>query len=392
MPTLPSHLPERRTISPEHFLYPQVLRECEGITTPAVWPEEAADGWRCTCGCENDPTAASCAACGVSLGWLRVHFDRTHLAEEQSAHEQQRATARIESRNREKRRAARKHTTAALALLAAVAAVLIGLILLISLVISPAVAYHDAEALRDSGSYLAAAARFEALGKPDEAAACHRLHAEAISGKPDVYAVTTADCPCFRITADGVLSVHPEKIEASGLATDPFVIPDVVDDVLVRALDDLCLMNCTTLVSVIIPDSVTAIGERCFFKCTAMKSVSLPARLTSLGERAFINCTSLESLTLPAGITEVPIRLCNNCTSLRTVTLPDTVTAIGAYAFSSCSALETIDLPAACREIGDYAFSDCGALTAATYKGRLADLAVGTCCDDLLAVLVSTED
>ena len=388
---LQNHLPEKRTISPEHFLYPQVLRECEGVTTPAVWPEEAADGWRCTCGCENEPTAASCAACGVGLDWLREHFDRTYLAERQAAHEGQRAADRIESRNREKRRTARKHTARALALLAAVAAVLIGIILVISLVISPAIAYRKAASLRDSGSYLAAAAQFEALGKPEEAAECHLLHARAISGKTDVYAVTTADCPCFSITAGGALSVDPDKFEASGLDLQRFVIPDVVDDILVSSLAEHGFMNCDELVSVVVPPSVTAIGERCFFKCTSMTSVTLPDTVTSLGERAFINCSALETLTIPAGVTAVPIRLCNNCTSLREVNLPDGITVIGDYAFSSCSALETIDLPAACRSVGDYAFSDCGSLASALYRGKRADLTVGEYCDDFLAVLTCQE-
>lgn len=388
---LQNHLPERREISREHFLYPQVLRECEGVTTPAVWPEEAADGWRCTCGCENAPDKIACAACGVGLDWLREHFNRSYLAGQQAANEQQRTADRIEARTREKRRTARRRTVRLGVILAAAAAVLVGIILVISLVISPAVAYRKAGSLRDSGAFLEAAERFEALGKHGEAAACHRLHAEAISGKTDVYAVTSADCPWFRITADGALSVDSTALDGSGLDLQTFIIPDVVDDILVSSLAERGLMNCEGLVSVVIPPSVTAIGERCFFKCTSMTSVTLPDSITSLGERAFINCSALETLTIPAGVTAVPIRLCNNCTSLREVKLPDGITAIGDYAFSSCSALETIDLPAACRSVGDYAFSDCGSLVSAHYRGKRADLSVGAYCDDFLAVLTYEE-
>ena len=120
---LQNHLPERREISREHFLYPQVLRECEGVTTPAVWPEEAADGWRCTCGCENAPDKIACAACGVGLDWLREHFNRSYLAGQQAANEQQRAADRIEARTREKRRTARRRTVRLGVILAAAAAV-----------------------------------------------------------------------------------------------------------------------------------------------------------------------------------------------------------------------------------------------------------------------------
>lgn len=388
---LQSHLPEKRTICPDHFLYPQVLRECEGVTTPVVWPEEAGNGWRCACGCENAPDQTVCAACGTPLDWLREHFDRSYLAEKQSAHEGARAAERSELRKTEKRRRKRSRAARAAVLLAAVAAVIVGIVLLISLVISPAAAYRSAESLRDKGAYLEAAAKFESLGKPEEAAECHLLHARAISGKEDVYAVTSADCPWLRITEDGALSINEAELEASELDTDLFVIPDVVDDILVSSLAERGLMNCDTVVSVVVPDSVTAIGERCFFKCSAMTSVSLPDGLTRLGERAFINCTSLETLTLPAGITEIPVRLCNNCIALRKINLPDTVTAVGAYAFSSCQALEAIDLPAACREIGDYAFSDCGSLVSAYYRGKRADLAVGAYCDDFIAVLTCEE-
>lgn len=363
---------EQKKILPSHFLYPQVLRECKGVVTPVYWPDENESLWRCTCGHENAIGDEKCGGCATSRQWIRIHFDRSHLAAERLAHEQEDEAQRTAAEKKVKKAKNRSRNFRRALLLSAIFAVLAALTFCLVVWIIPTVRYQAAEALRDKGDYLAAADAFLRLGREEESDACHLLHAQKISGKEDVYALYTADHPYFRISEDGVLSVDRDGLAKSDLSFDPFIIPDVVNDILVTATDAMCFMNCDFLLSVVCPDNMTALGERSFFKCTALTSVTFPEGLTFLGERAFINCTALKSITIPKAITEVPIRLFNNCTALEEVVFKGSITGIGHYAFSDCKNLQSLLLPLTLTSVGDYAFSDCLALKA-RYEGTEAD-------------------
>ena len=360
-----------RKILPGHYLYPQILLECKGTVSPVFWPEETKDGWICTCGRENLRDAEACAACGTSREWLRIHFDRTYLAERRMAAEQKEEEVRRDGLRKERRRAVLSKGLRSLLLLAAV--LLIAALAVFSAVrwIVPAARLDRAARLRASGEFLRAAEIYETEGRHDLAIACRIDYGKQLSGNADALVLFTDTSPWIRMTGDGVFSVDVEKLETAGIPLDPLIIPDVVDDVLVTGVADLCFMNMETLVSVTFPASVVSIGERCFFKCTSLTGVSLPEGLRTLGERVFINCTALTDLSLPAGITAVPVRLCNNCSSLRSVSFRGDITSVGSYAFSGCSSLSGISLPLTLRRVGDYAFYGCDAL-AATYAGSKA--------------------
>ena len=57
---------------------------------------------------------------------------------------------------------------------------------------------------------------------------------------------------------------------------------------------------CTSLMSAVLPDSITQVGEGAFVECTSLISVVLPDSLTQLGDVAFKRCDSLTSIALPA--------------------------------------------------------------------------------------------
>jgi hypothetical protein len=54
--------------------------------------------------------------------------------------------------------------------------------------------------------------------------------------------------------------------------------------------------NCTSLTSVIIPDSVEIIGSGAFRGCSSLTSVTIPSWVTSIEIYAFYDCTSLTSV------------------------------------------------------------------------------------------------
>ena len=98
--------------------------------------------------------------------------------------------------------------------------------------------------------------------------------------------------------------------------------------------------NCSRLVQVILPNTVTSIGKFAFSDCSNLSSISLPSSVTSIGNSAFTGCSNLSSISLPSG-----------------------VTSIGDYAFSGCSSLANLTIPSSVAKIGDYAFSNCSGLT-----------------------------
>jgi hypothetical protein len=60
--------------------------------------------------------------------------------------------------------------------------------------------------------------------------------------------------------------------------------------------------DCTSLTSIIIPNSVTSIREEAFRNCTSLASVTIPNSITSIGYSAFWDCTSLTSVTFQGTI------------------------------------------------------------------------------------------
>ncbi len=56
--------------------------------------------------------------------------------------------------------------------------------------------------------------------------------------------------------------------------------------------------SCTSLASIIIPDSVTSIGSSAFAGCSSLASITIPDSVTSIGREAFSGCESLTSITI----------------------------------------------------------------------------------------------
>ena len=125
-----------------------------------------------------------------------------------------------------------------------------------------------------------------------------------------------------------------------------------------------CAFNyCKSLISVIIPDTITIIGESAFSDCLSLMSLEIPDSVIKIDDWAFAGCSSLKSVTIPNNITDISEGIFSDCSLLISVTIPDGVTKIGESAFSDCSSLTSIVIPNSVTEIGKEAFANCLSLT-----------------------------
>jgi hypothetical protein len=118
-------------------------------------------------------------------------------------------------------------------------------------------------------------------------------------------------------------------------------------------------MNCSSLQSVTIPNSVTRIGEYAFDGCSSLASVTIPNSVTRIGYYAFRNCSSLQSITIPSSVTSIGYNAFDGCSKLASVTLPNSVKSIGAAAFEHCESLESVTIPNSVTSIEKSAFANC---------------------------------
>ena len=126
-----------------------------------------------------------------------------------------------------------------------------------------------------------------------------------------------------------------------------------------KIICDWAFEGCTSLRSLVVPESVISIGESAFCGCSSLRSLVIPNGVTSIGDRAFECCSSLSSLIIPNSVTSIGNSAFRYCLSLSSLIIPNSVTSIGDGAFYGCSSLSSLVIPVSVTYIGHHAFANC---------------------------------
>ena len=91
-----------------------------------------------------------------------------------------------------------------------------------------------------------------------------------------------------------------EVIQKKGYEGD-FIIPEIVVfkkvAYRVASIGRSAFSGCSSLTSIVIPESVKSIGYKAFDGCKSLTSIVIPDSVTSIGGSAFIGCKSLTKIT-----------------------------------------------------------------------------------------------
>lgn len=187
---------------------------------------------------------------------------------------------------------------------------------------------------------------------------------------PAIFAYSSDGATILGLADGSAAAVHivlPERngtttvraVEASAFL-DNTTIQDLlsVSECKISEIRNRAFQNCTSLESVIVPESVRTIEYTSFRGCTSLASVQLPAGLTAIQDYTFSECEALASINLPAALTSIGYHALYG-TALTAVELPSGLKLLGNGSLQNCASLESLSFPASMETVQGYIFFGC---------------------------------
>lgn len=167
--------------------------------------------------------------------------------------------------------------------------------------------------------------------------------------------------------------------------------------------------HCSSLVSVILPESVEVLGESAFENCISLQTINLPDKLKSIGNSCFAHST-ITSISIPENVESIGLMAFSACYALTAINvaksnrhytskngvlfskdemtllnypsaskllsyiIPKTSRIISSGAFQSCLYLEKVELPIGLSKINGNTFSNCRCLIKANIPDGIIEI------------------
>ena len=144
----------------------------------------------------------------------------------------------------------------------------------------------------------------------------------------------------------------------------------------VSHIGNRAFMDCSELISIDIPNSITSIGESAF-SSSGLTSITIPNSVKTIGRFAFQGCQNLKSIVIPNGVTSIKSGTFGWCTGLTSIKIPRSVTTIEDKAFIKCTGLTSVDIPSSVKSIGKMAFRNCSSLSTVKLSYGLISISAG---------------
>lgn len=131
-------------------------------------------------------------------------------------------------------------------------------------------------------------------------------------------------------------------------------------------IKESALINCSGLIEIHIPNSVSSIGANAFYGCTNLKNIIIPNKVTFIEERTFYECKGLVSVVIPNSVKSIGTEAFNGCSALKSIVLPEGMTLIKKWTFADCSSLVDVTIPGTMTTLEFHAFENCTSLRSVT--------------------------
>lgn len=155
----------------------------------------------------------------------------------------------------------------------------------------------------------------------------------------------------------------PAYVTADGMMPNGVGDSYPVECVFDKTQKDGQFANDVFITSLKLPSTLITIDDKAFCKkATNLKEVIFDvedltqAKLTNIPEEAFTDCTDLVTVQLPPSITEIGKSAFAGCTSLESIILPEKLRVIQDETFRGCTALKELELPASITGVANTAF------------------------------------
>lgn len=186
-------------------------------------------------------------------------------------------------------------------------------------------------------------------------------------------------------------------------------VPEVWNGEPVTTIGSFAFSDCSSLVVVAFPNTITTVEYGIFRYCSSLVSFNIPASLTNLGDDLIGGCYSLTSIdvdennpyfssfegavfnkgkteilicptgrtgnyVIPNGVEKIGRWAFCTCDNLTNIVIPNTVTTIENYAFYMCTKIVSFTIPNSVTNIEECVFSHCYALESITIPSSVVSI------------------